>query len=67
MLKIVIKEGEKIDRAIKRYRRKVKNVKQKEEIRKRKHFTKPSDIKREQLQKAQHKNTYLRAQGHEDI
>ena len=67
MLKIPIKEGENIDRAIKRYRRKVKNVKQKEELRERKHFTKPSQKKRLQLQKAQHKATYLRSQGHEDI
>ena len=50
MLKIVIKDGENIDRALKRYKRKVKNVKQREEIRERKHFTKPSDKKRQQLQ-----------------
>lgn len=67
MLKITIKEGENIDRAIKRYRRKIKNVKQKEELRERKHFTKPSDKKRFQLQKAKHKAAYLRARGHEDI
>ncbi|MEM1003049.1 MAG: 30S ribosomal protein S21 [Bacteroidota bacterium] len=67
MLKIIIKEGENIDRALKRYKRKVKNVKQKEEIRERKHFTKPSDKKRKQLQKAQHRTAYLRAQGHEDL
>lgn len=67
MLKILIKPGENIDRAIKRYRRKIKNVKQREELRERKHFTKPSKKKRLQLQKAQHKAAYLRSQGHEDI
>lgn len=67
MLKIIIKEGENIDRALKRYKRKVKNVKQKEEIRNRKHFTKPSDKKRHDLQKAKHRAAYLRANGHEDI
>ena len=67
MLKIIVKDGENIDRALKRYKRKVKNVKQREEIRERKHFTKPSDRKIKQLQKAQHKNTYLRSQGYEDL
>lgn len=67
MLKIILKEGENIDRALKRYKRKTRNVKLKEEIRERKHFTKPSVLKRQQLQKAQHKAAYLRSQGHEDI
>ena len=66
MLKIIIKEGESIDRALKRYKRKTRNVKLKEQIRERQHYTKKSDRKRQELQKAQHKAAYLREQGYED-
>jgi small subunit ribosomal protein S21 len=67
MLKIIVKDNESIDRALRRYKRKTRNVKLKDEIHRRKHYTKPSDLKREQLQKAQHRAAYLRAHGHEDI
>lgn len=66
MIKIIRKEGENIDRVLKRYKRKIRNVKQKERLRERQYFTKPSDLKRQQLQKAQHKAEYLRSQGIED-
>lgn len=59
MLRIEVKEGEKIDRAIKRYRRKYKNTKVLQEIRGRKEYKKPSVRKREQLIKAQYKEQYL--------
>ncbi|OSY88538.1 30S ribosomal protein S21 [Tenacibaculum holothuriorum] len=52
MLKVVVKEGENIDRALKRYKRKFRNVKILQELRQRKHFTKPSVAKRAQVQKA---------------
>ncbi len=61
MLKIQIKEGENIDRALKRYKRKVKNVKLVQEIRSRKEYVKPSVKKRELIKKAQHKAEYIRA------
>jgi len=61
MLKIEIKEGEKIDRAIKRYRRKVRNTKLIQEIRERKHYEKPSKKRRVQFQKARYKDLYLLA------
>lgn len=62
MLKIVIKEGESIDRAVKRYRRKVKRVKLKEQIRERKHYTKKSDERRKEIEKSKYREAYLRDQ-----
>lgn len=62
MLKIVIKEGESIERAVKRYRRKVKRVKLKEQIRERKHYTKKSDERRKEIEKSKYREAYLRDQ-----
>lgn len=52
MIKIEIKEGEKIDRALKRYKKKHRNVKIMQNIRENQFFTKPSVKKRRQMQKA---------------
>lgn len=52
MLRIEIKEGENIERAIKRYKRKHRNVKVMQNIRENQFFTKPSVRKRRQIQKA---------------
>lgn len=60
MLKIIVKEGENIDRALKRYKRKYKNVKQMQELRERKHFSKKSVLRREEVKKAEYKEKYLR-------
>lgn len=54
MLIIQVKEGENIDRAIKRYRKKHRNVKLLRELRDRKQYRKPSVHKREQLIKAKY-------------
>ena len=62
MLIIEVKEGENIDRAIKRYRRKHKNVKLMREIRDRQQFTKKSEKRRQTVKKAQYKEQYLREQ-----
>ncbi|CAM1342515.1 30S ribosomal protein S21 [Tenacibaculum aestuarii] len=59
MLIIPAKEGENIDRGIKRYKRKYRNTKVLQEIRERKEYTKPSASKREQLKKAQYKERFL--------
>lgn len=59
MLKINIKPGENIDRALKRYKRKVRSVKLMDEIRERKQYTKPSKRRREQIKKAKFKQAYL--------
>lgn len=52
MLRIEIKEGENIERAIKRYKRKHRNVKVMQNLRENQYYTKPSVAKRRQLQKA---------------
>lgn len=52
MLRILVKDGENIDRALKRYKRKFRDVKVLRELRDRKQFTKPSVARRAQIQKA---------------
>ncbi|MHA7842466.1 MAG: 30S ribosomal protein S21 [Winogradskyella sp.] len=59
MLRIEIKEGEKIERAIKRYRRKYRDTKVKQKIRDKQAYVKPSTKRREQIQKAKYKEQYL--------
>ncbi|WP_196889459.1 30S ribosomal protein S21 [Aureivirga sp. CE67] len=55
MLIIPVKEGENIDRALKRYKRKYRNTKVLQELRANKQYTKKSIAKREQLIKAKYK------------
>jgi small subunit ribosomal protein S21 len=62
MLIINIKPGEKIDRALKRYKRKVKNTKQLHQIKNNKFFTKKSTKRREEIDNAKHKQQYQRSQ-----
>jgi small subunit ribosomal protein S21 len=52
MLIIPIKEGENIERALKRFKKKFDRTGAVKEIRARKQFTKPSIIRREELKKA---------------
>lgn len=52
MLIIPIKEGENIDRALKRYKRKFDRTGTMRQLRSRQQFNKPSIVKRAQLQKA---------------
>ena len=54
MLIIPIKQGENIDRAVKRFKRKFDRTGLKRELRERKNFAKPSIKKRAQVQKAQY-------------
>jgi len=54
MLIIPIKEGENIDRALKRYKRKFDKTGVKRQLQDRKQFTKPSVARRSQIQKAQY-------------
>ena len=54
MLIIPIKDGENIDRALKRYKRKFDKTGTLRQLRDRKTFTKPSVTKRAQVQKAQY-------------
>jgi small subunit ribosomal protein S21 len=52
MLKIIIKEGENIERALKRYKRKHRNIKVMQNLRENQYFTKPSVKRRREIQKA---------------
>ncbi len=52
MLKIIIKEGENIERALKRYKRKHRNIKIMQNLRENQYFTKPSVKRRREIQKA---------------
>ena len=52
MLRIEIKEGENIERALKRYKRKHRNVKVMQNLRDKQFFTKPSVKRRREVQKA---------------
>ncbi len=54
MLIIPIKEGENIDRALKRFKRKFDKTGTKRQLQSRKQFTKPSVVRRAQIQKAQY-------------
>jgi small subunit ribosomal protein S21 len=55
MIIIEVKDGESIDRALKRYKNKHRRVKLMDELRKRKHFTKPSVSRRAEVLKAVYK------------
>lgn len=52
MLRIEIKDGENIERALKRYKRKHRNIKVMQNLRENQFFTKPSVTRRRQIQKA---------------
>lgn len=52
MLVIQVKEGDNIERALKKYKRKYEKTKVLRELRNRKNFTKPSIENREQKKKA---------------
>lgn len=52
MLKIIVKEGENIERALKRYKRKHRNIKVMQNLRDKQFFTKPSVKRRREIQKA---------------
>jgi len=56
MLIIDVKDGESIDRALKKYKRKFERSGTLRELRRRKHFTKPSVKRRTEVLKAIYKN-----------
>ena len=63
MLIIEVKEHESIDRALKRYKRKHSSTKVMRELRRRKHFTKPSVERRKEVLKAVYKDKKLASEG----
>ncbi|MGB1074669.1 MAG: 30S ribosomal protein S21 [Flavobacteriales bacterium] len=56
MLSIPVKEGDNIERALKRFKKKFDRTKRMRELRTRREFVKPSVEKREQNKKAVYKN-----------
>jgi len=54
MLIIPVKDGENIDRALKRFKRKFDRTKTMKKLRELKQFNKPSVLRRKQMQKAQY-------------
>lgn len=60
MLIIDVKDGESIDRALKRYKRKYRDTKIMQEIRRRKEYKKPSVARRNEILKAQYRNAKVR-------
>lgn len=60
MLIIEIKSSESIDKALRRYKRKVSQTKVMRQVRGRKYFTKPSVIRRNERLKAAYKEQRLR-------
>jgi small subunit ribosomal protein S21 len=62
MLRVIVNEGDKIDRALKQYKRKCNNTKLMQELRSRKEFEKPSVTARRKRLKAEYVQR-LRNQG----
>ena len=57
MIIINLSQGESIEKALKRYKRKVENIGLLKELKRRKFFTKNSDLKREEIKKAKYIQT----------
>lgn len=60
MLIIPVKEGENIERALKRFKKKFERTGTMRQLRARQHFTKPSVERREQILKARYVETKKR-------
>ncbi|MDX2246201.1 MAG: 30S ribosomal protein S21 [Bacteroidia bacterium] len=61
MLIIRIQDNENIERALKRYKNKVRNTGIHQEVRDRQHFEKPSKVRRNQVQRARYKEKLFQA------
>ncbi len=62
MIVVPVKEGENIERALKKFKRKFERTGVMKELRARKQFTKPSIAKREQKIKAIYKQQLIQAE-----
>lgn len=60
MLIIDVKDGDSIDKALKKYKRKYQRVGILRELRNRKQYTKPSVARREEMNDAIYREEYLR-------
>ena len=60
MLIVLVKEGENIERALKKFKKKFERTGTMREVRGRKHYTKPSVARRLQKEKAVYREKYVR-------
>ncbi|MGZ5244548.1 MAG: 30S ribosomal protein S21 [Chitinophagaceae bacterium] len=58
MIKVTVKENESIDKALKRFKKKMEKTGTLKEYRGRQYFTKDSVLKRNQIGKAKYKQTF---------
>lgn len=58
MIKVTVKENESIDKALKRFKKKMEKTGTLKEYRNRQYFTKDSVLKRNQIGKAKYKQTF---------
>ncbi len=65
MLKIEVKPGESIERALKRYKRKYRNTKRLDQIRDRQEYTKKSVERRKTIEKAEYREKFLNERENE--
>mgnify|MGYP003565709047 FL=1 len=63
MLIVEVKDGESIERALRRYKRKYRNSKMIRELRKRREYIKPSVKRRNEIQKAVYRDKVKRELG----
>lgn len=61
MLKIIVKEGENIERAIKRFKNKYRKTKVLQTLREKQQYLKPSEKRRKNKEKAIYRERYLRS------
>lgn len=59
MIKVTVKENESIDKALKRFKKKLEKSKKLREYRNRQYYTKPSEARRNVLSRAIYRQKYL--------
>ena len=62
MLQVQVKEGEGVEKALKKLKKKFEKTQTLRELRKRQVFTKPSVVRREIIKRAKHKQRLIEAQ-----
>ena len=62
MLQVQVKEGEGVEKALKKLKKKFEKTQTLRELRKRQVFTKPSVIRREIIKRAKHKQRLIEAE-----
>lgn len=67
MIRIEIKESENIERALKRYKRKRLKLKIRDELKSRQHYTKKSDKRRVEIQKARYRSQFLNEEENKKV